>query len=502
MTPNLTMPCALGITEETLSALRDGLLDTAEARQLGHHARTCGACQERLRAFDAVGAAVAAQGVPDLQASVWRGLQGRIAQNGERRTMRRGPLYGGLAAIAAVVLVALFAAVLLNAHGVGPISGTPTASQSANTTATVTRTATRTPPSTGWQAAAIHGTPCTRTTIAATLVNSQTLYACVLGSNGKVALSVSHDGGATWDAPLPTPADSAPDNGAALAVNPTSTPDILLAEEINQGPNVVYRSPDGGAHWQRQTGLGNLTFEAMGWAGSTALVLTQLTESAGTPLAELYASHNGGPFARIDQNGKVGGYDLSQSPLLLVTGYDVPGVGNTILLTFGQAVAPIYTTSLRSTDGGATWQQVTLKDDAGKIIDPLAASPDGYVLAGVYQDAPQTVVSSHDGGADWNRSGSVNLPTGVPGVTQLVAADDGAIFVTSSTISSATAPDMHVYELVHGASTWTSPVSLPDAGYIFFLQQDTIGDPAALWVTAGDTLYMHQLPASAGGPTG
>jgi hypothetical protein len=200
----------------------------------------------------------------------------------------------------------------------------------------------------------------------------------------------------------------------------------------------------------------------------------------------------------VDQNGKLGGYDVSQgSPLLFAT------EDNTvILLTFGQEVSPVFTTSVYSTDGGATWAQLTFKDQAGRQIDPLAASTDGHLLAGVYHDRPQTIAYATDHGARGNWKAAPTLPGSVVGLTQLAITNDGTLFATSGTASDANPPDTHIYELAPGASSWTIPVSLPENGYLFFVQEDASGHPVALWATgtsAGTgvsqaaSLYVHRL---------
>jgi hypothetical protein len=275
-------------------------------------------------------------------------------------------------------------------------------------------------------------------------------------------------------------------------VNPTNARDLLVASALNQGVNLVYRSFDGGAHWQHLTDLGDLTFEALGWAGSTALVLTHLTESAGTPLAELYASYSGGSFVRIDHNGKIGDYDLSQSPSVIVSGAMLPGQPGAFLLTFGQTVDPIFTVTMRSVDGGATWQQVTFQETSGAIIAPLSASQDGGALVGVLQAAPGTAVLSRDAGQDWTTA--PGLPDGTVSFKQLLVLGDGTVFALASPASSES-ENHSIYELRPGSSAWISAASLTQSSrdYTLFAQQDAHGHAIALWIVDAGRLSVFRL---------
>jgi hypothetical protein len=483
----------LGITSETLSAWGDGLVDDAEARRLRDHVSSCRACQSQLAAFAATRRALVGQRLPDIQDQVWRSLRSRIAESGRSQQMsHRQQVFGGLAAVAAVVLVAFLAAVLLNAHATGPLSGTPIASQTATAAHTLTAAATSASTPTGWTSVRLAVDACTSSFLVASPADVQTLYACITNQSQQVELSVSHDGGATWGSPLSTPAVGWTFAAPALAVNPTNARDLLLASALNQGVNQVYRSFDGGAHWQHLTDLGDLTFEALGWAGSTALVLTHLTESAGTPLAQLYASYSGGSFVRIDHNGKIGNYDLSQSPSIIVSGTMLPGQPGVLLLTFGQPVDPISTVSMRSVDGGATWQEVTFQQVAGGIIAPLSASQDGGALVGVLPAAPGTAVSSNDAGQDW--STAPGLPDATLRFKQLLVTGDGTVFALASPASSES-ENHDIYELRPGSSAWTSAASLlqPSRDYTIFAQQDAHGHAIALWIIEEGRLSVYRL---------
>src|SRR5262249_825953 len=150
-------------------------------------------------------------------------------------------------------------------------------------------------PLAGWQPAPLTGSVCVRTFIVVAPSDPQTLYACRIEQDNSLAVSVSRDGGATWSAPMKSPVDGSEGGSGALTVNPNNAQDLILAWGITQGGNFVYRSFDGGAHWKRLTDIGTLTFQTIGWAGSTAVVMTALSENPIAAAEEVYASYNGGP---------------------------------------------------------------------------------------------------------------------------------------------------------------------------------------------------------------
>lgn len=132
-----TLTCADGVTPESLSAWRDGLLSADQSAWLAAHTAGCQACAARLRDYDQIGAALRGQVIPRPNADPWPAMRLRLAR--ERRGRLRLPSasrWGGVSAlIAAALLVALFAGLL--AH---QASRRPTPAS----TATVTR-ATATP---------------------------------------------------------------------------------------------------------------------------------------------------------------------------------------------------------------------------------------------------------------------------------------------------------------------------------------------------------------------
>src|SRR5262249_46247572 len=359
-------------------------IDATVARRLDAHVRTCHACQLRLQSFEQLRLVLRSQRLPNLQTRVWRDLQARIAHEGVRSSgsggRRRGPVVGALAAAAAVLVVILLAAVLVSQRG--GIGG------SVETTPTAGRTPTSAPVA-GWQPSSLTGASCFDTFIVVAPSDPQTLYACRVGQDHAIAVSVSHDAGTTWSAPVKSALEGQPP-ASLLTGSPTKAQDLILAWQINQGANVMYRSLDGGVHWRRLTDVGNLTFGHLGWAGSMAVISTQLTENPVTSATEVYISRDGAPFVRIDQGGKLGSFDTNGAYINLITGHD----------------ATIYIQStqfgtIRSTDGGATWRQATFKDSTGQPLHLLTGSADGHTLVAVHDNAPNRIAISNNDGKTW-----------------------------------------------------------------------------------------------------
>lgn len=119
--------CPDGVTDETLSALTDGGLDTARTARLRAHAAACPACQATLAAYDAVDRLVREQPIPATApmdiAAVRAGRAGRAVRAGRASNLVQAPrrmdrpripraVWGGIgAAVAAALLIAAFSQV-------------------------------------------------------------------------------------------------------------------------------------------------------------------------------------------------------------------------------------------------------------------------------------------------------------------------------------------------------------------------------------------------------
>ena len=113
--------CVLGMTHDTLSALRDDFLAPAEAERLRAHIASCEACQERLVDLDTLAHELRGQRVPSPDHRLWDAVARAVRHLTPQRRylpMVRAPkpskeVWGALGAAAAVLLVVVaFARVL------------------------------------------------------------------------------------------------------------------------------------------------------------------------------------------------------------------------------------------------------------------------------------------------------------------------------------------------------------------------------------------------------
>ncbi|HET9979412.1 MAG TPA: hypothetical protein VFQ32_03140, partial [Ktedonobacterales bacterium] len=71
-------PCVAGLTTDDLSAWRDETLPADETDRIMAHSANCRVCQERLRGFETVAAALTAQRIPDPDERLWREVRAAI----------------------------------------------------------------------------------------------------------------------------------------------------------------------------------------------------------------------------------------------------------------------------------------------------------------------------------------------------------------------------------------------------------------------------------------
>jgi photosystem II stability/assembly factor-like uncharacterized protein len=312
-----------------------------------------------------------------------------------------------------------------------------------------------------------------------------TAYACIVNPNGKIAVSVTHDGGATWQS-LGTPL-SGSGSPCSITVNPRDAKDVV----VNDGNSFtigLVRSRDGGKTWTRPN-VGSLAFLSWGWVGSTLFVATMLTD-AGSQLTTLYASADGGPFVRLDKDGKLGGITLQMVRF-------IGGTSSTIFLQMGQIIQPIGESTYASTDGGKTWATVTFHD-GGRLIHLYDTTPDGQTLVGVYDTTPSQLAISADAGQTWRRLPAA--PNNVSGFDWLTVSPDGTVVATSHNLGSAAANDASIYEARTGDAQWRVPAVAPNDAYPGEIAWDTSGHPTQVWAThaldsqgTGWDLIMHRL---------
>ncbi|HEX8732718.1 MAG TPA: zf-HC2 domain-containing protein [Ktedonobacterales bacterium] len=486
--------CPLDVSEQTLSAALDGLLDPAERATLERHVAGCVACQRRLASLQQVARVLRDQREPQLTAQVWRGLQARIASPAARRpAILRGRIPGriptaALTTVAATLIIALFAAALVfrgnHPNGSGSVMATPTTTSAAQSTATSAPQPTASPTGptasvsvpAGWTKAAIPDG--FLSTVAFAPSSPRIAYAVSMVS-GAAAVSSSSDGGATWQT-LGRPALN--QNRCQIAVDPTDASDVALAcTPAASSGFTILRSFDGARTWTRPAiSVSVNCYGNMGFAGSTLLMAFSLCDSMSSQ-TQLFASVNKGSFKRLDTDGKVSGITLG-AQIRLITGH-----GSTVYLQMGniQYNPPQLADSmLVSHDAGATWQTATFSDN-GASVHLLAVDPLDRIWVGAYASAPKQLALSSDGGQNWRK-----LPppwANEMGPDFLFVAPDGTVLVTDAraTYTSYTSPTFTLYEATPGATQWAPALLIPQPGSIFGQTAgwDSGGHPTSLWAS-------------------
>jgi photosystem II stability/assembly factor-like uncharacterized protein len=200
-------------------------------------------------------------------------------------------------------------------------------------------------------------------------------------------LAVTHDGGRTW-APVSLPAGLAPANIAAVDSAPDGAP--LLAAVDPTGSVHVYRyaaewsavrlDPRWPAGTSTADGTEQVAFHPAA-GGIVAVVVSLAGGGFGAEHALFVSTDNGGHFGPpATPNGP--DVNVRWSGLLMVT----PRIG---VLVAG----PTQELLLRTTDGGASWQRLSVPGVGGPGTFALGAP----VLSGSRIDIPVTVQAAADG---------------------------------------------------------------------------------------------------------
>jgi len=268
------------------------------------------------------------------------------------------------------------------------------------------------------------------------------------GTNGTLfaggnSLFISDDGGTSWISTTIAPDVS---TIRALAISPAFADDQTLFAGTNRG---LYHSADGGATWEPMAGYPGLPVLSLaispGWPDHPALLV-------GTDLGVYRTTDGGDSWTRGQGLAVLSTWPVAFSPAanLLLSGASSHGVygstdGGATWLPMGfqewgssygipdVAISPAYTDDrtlfaawgsgvsiggaiYRTTDGGATWEQVYSTDHIGQLaLSPQYAEDRTIYVAGF---SPR-VMRSTNGGETWNPVG--NWPSGVNAVTMRVA---------------------------------------------------------------------------------
>jgi len=387
--PGAALACTDGVTPETLSAWRDGLLPADQTQWLAVHAPACPACSARLRDYEQIGAALRGQIIPQSAADPWPAMRQRIEREGRERRERRLslPRWGGLGAlVAAALLVALFAGLLAQQAARRPAPGS---------TATVAATHVASPTTTTPALGAWTQIPSYKGLYGLTVApsNPRVAYQIWWSSSGGtdsagsgLMLRRTDDQGATWHAlPAPHIAHAAyPVIGSELDgfVDPFNPQTVYLqmgAQMDNQTapcPNFgeaplcvfTFVSTDGGERWQPLALPVAGRFSAPQIGAGGGFTGQRDSGDAASP-SRLYSSifqrsQQTLRLIRSDDNGV--SWRLIDAPIVaagqFVTAFTAPATGSTIFALAappsGSGTPPTGVTIWSSDDGGASWSNL------------------------------------------------------------------------------------------------------------------------------------------------
>lgn len=480
--------CALNVSALTLSDYRDAALGSVERERIARHLPTCARCRQRLEGYERGAAALRAERVPIPDERLWRGVyatMGQRSRSSHRASFPSRRVIGGLCAVAAVVLLVVGFARLLNRAPAGKVLvGTPLDWTRANFTA---------------QSVGAFST-------LAPVGDGTTAYACTpTQPNGlPPAMYVTNDRGATWTmiATLPV----GPENICAMVGDQTEPTRALVlvwnsatSEAPITSPDAVYATQDGGQKWTRITTLpaNQGVVSVATQRGITYLLATM----PGGASDALYTSTDAMKTWKQDAQD-VGAFWLEPDGTLY---YTTEATGET-----GQGGASVTTLTLHaSTDGGKTATTV-VGPHPQQFIVRTAASATSQPLICAASDSSGSQIDdvscSSDGGQTWIPRNTPPLPSASAGQSQqaslpppeVFAVDsDGSLLGASASYGGDGFVQFALYRLAPGGTEWESIGTMP-SGTTFQLFAGT-GVPSVLWAVPARMsapFSAHYTPAA------
>jgi hypothetical protein len=429
--------CAQAIGDETLAAWRDGFLRSSSAvERLRAHTSTCASCQRRLAAMESLGTVLRRQRVPEPYPALWRRIEARMSVAAHRYSAR--VVWGGAAAVAAVLLIALsFLTLFSTVRPPGAPSTIPTRQITASATPTSTL---------DWRSGSLPADFATQPQqpwLAVAPSDGRIAYTCLLtpvAGGTRPAIWRTDDRAATWTRVGAVPITRSDLLSCTLLLD-EGEPAIAVASVsygafyANASGHIAhFATYDHGATWEPVADADGTYYEKLITWQKVKFALRNI-EPRDQPDQDLRLAtsvDNMRSWQRIDTPLKARG--------LHVTDFWLDDVTGALIVRAGSASSSLQV--WRSADQGASWtmipdQQANLDTYDGGFAQPTGA---WSLCAITPADAsPLTGRCTIDGGQTWSRfhrqapeiSSSV-LPDDLRGlVVQVVFKRDDGAFVLS-----------------------------------------------------------------------
>jgi photosystem II stability/assembly factor-like uncharacterized protein len=280
---------------------------------------------------------------------------------------------------------------------------------------------------------------------------AQTVSTSIVSNSTVTYLFKSDDGAATWQQ-LGSAAST-----VAIAVDPRNPSNLYAG--TSQG---ILKSSDRGVTFTDISGnlpVGAVTKIAVDPSNSSALYILNTSPSAASPGSTniIYKTTDGGATwnalpTGLPDNAYITVLSVAPSSPSTVYAFAPP--------VFATAVAgpPFAGGLIRSTDGGQTWQMLTLISPntliSMLVIDPIKSTT-------LYALTSQGMLKSSDGGDTWN-SLSNNLPPGLgPAALSIDPSNPNTLYVALRRFGPE-GPSWNIGKSTDGGASWTlSSVTLP-----------------------------------------
>lgn len=521
--PNTQIPCALGVSDRTLSDFRSDGLGPKEMERLRAHVAQCPACQARLAEYEALAQRLRGQSEPNGHAQLWQSVRASIATTetptGVRRARhargagraRSTQVWAALGSIAAVLALSVgFVALFVNRGG-WPAFGTH-----GQATPIVVHTGSLT-----WRQVIVpkgfpgvdqYGQDQSATYWGASIAQSDgnTAYACQANKR-KVSSPVvwaTHDAGANWSAITPSnlPANA---DGCRLTVDANDANTLVASFFHTLSPAqpplpdqwVTYASFDGGATWTKPAGLhdGSVIYQLASARGQVYATRTTYTSDGNAHTAFSVSRDQMRSWSAIDAN-------------LPETQPNLPDVHDTgkvfqiwVNPATSEALELTYAGWLWSTrDNGAHWTKLAYPQGAytdnshtPSLMVSAPTSSSYLAICGAFTpvgtDSEQWLECTNDNGKTWVRR--PNLSTVGSDGTNLSAfgmGADGSIYATRNAPIPPNTENRNqlLYRLPPQATSianWQQMGEIPDSAYGFGMQIAPTGGHTVFWLFPGIT---------------